>query len=60
LAGNKNKKKTNTHPALDLMTTLSSAVEKVALQRAQAKSKELQVRSKLLEAALKKQKQRQS
>ncbi len=54
MAGNNNKKKTKTHPELDLMTTLCSAVEKVALERAEAKSKEFQVWSKELEAANKK------
>jgi hypothetical protein len=54
LAENENKKRTKTHPALELMTTLSSAVEKAVSERAQAKSKELQVRSKELEAAAQK------
>jgi hypothetical protein len=51
LAQNKTNKKMKAHPALKLMTSLSSAVEKAASERAQKKSKELQVRNKELEAA---------
>ena len=51
LAEHKTKKKAKTHPALELMSSLSTAVEKAASERAQMKSRELQARSKEMEAA---------
>ncbi len=51
LTENKTKKKAKPHPALELMISLSTAVEKAATERAQMKSRELQTRSKEMEAA---------
>jgi len=51
LAEHKTKKKAKSHPVLELMSSPSTAVEKAATERAQIKSRELQARSKEMEAA---------
>ncbi len=47
----KEKKESKVYPALELMSSLSTAVEKAATERAQMKSRELQERSKEMEVA---------
>jgi hypothetical protein len=49
LAGNR--KKTKVHPAVELLTNLSSAVEKAASQKADAKALEMEVKVKELAAS---------
>lgn len=51
MAETKAKKKAKSHPALELMSSLSMAVEKAATETAQMKSIELQAKSKEMEVA---------